>query len=158
MITECVQMLCTNHRFLDGQEIVGKRNGRKYTTWKLDSELDSVLYTATHINHPSTAWARKNDENYSWLWQLVNALSKEYTYRYGKIHKCESSGLINNLKTLPKNIPVGQFTQPTPAMDSQYIIGDSIQSYRHFYIVAKKHLANWNGKINSRQIPEWYKE
>ena len=24
--------------------------------WKLDSDYDSVLYSATHINHPSAVW------------------------------------------------------------------------------------------------------
>ena len=53
MILEYAQLLSTAHRFLDGVPTVGKsKTGRKKTTYILSNELDSVLYSATHINHP----------------------------------------------------------------------------------------------------------
>jgi len=46
-------------------------------------------YQATHINHPCSVWTRASAANYLWLINHFTALCKEYTYRYGKVHKCE---------------------------------------------------------------------
>ncbi len=152
MILEYAQLLSTAHRFLDGDAIVGlSPSGRKRTTYVLNSALDSILYSATHINHPSAVWVRQSDANYAWLYRLFGALMDEYTHRYGKIHSCER--LSQALSYRPKNIPVGPFTEPTPAMpDEVKIPGDSIASYRNYYINNKSHLANWK----KRSIPQWY--
>lgn len=153
MILEQLQLLSTAHRVLDGKLYIDSSSGRKIKRYKLDSELDSVLYTATHINHPSAIWTRQSAENYLWLANSTKALAKEYTYRYGKVHKCESSGLIGiALNNIPKNIPNKPFTQPTPAMPVEYIVpGDSIQSYRNYYNNGKRHLFNWT----NREVPAW---
>jgi hypothetical protein len=68
-----------------------------------------LLYRTTHINHPSAVWVRQSDKNYIWLLQLLDALCKEYTYRYGKVHKVEREGLLKQLHTLPTNISLGEF-------------------------------------------------
>jgi hypothetical protein len=96
--------------------------------------------------------------NYHWLYTLLVECCKEYTYRYGKIHKCESSGLVNRLQTTPTNINgTKDFTEPTPAMPEDVkVAGDSIKSYRNYYINNKTHLATWSGKVNSRNQPEWF--
>ena len=158
MVLEYSQLLSTAHRVLDGQEVASKsKTGRNVKRWTLNDERDSILYTATHRNHPSAIWCRQSDSNYRYLHNLLVELCKEYSHRYGRIHKCESSGLVTKLSNLPNNIPVGNFTEPTPAMDKSYIISnDSIASYRNYYINAKTHLASWNGKVNSRSVPEWY--
>jgi hypothetical protein len=162
MILEYCQLLSTAHRVLDGKETVVKTyvNGslparyRNVKKWKLEDERDSILYSATHINHPSAIWCRQNQSNYTWLYRLLSALMDEYTYRYGKKHKCEE--LMETLWFTPNNIPNGEFTQPTPAMPKEVVItGDSIASYRNYYINNKQHLASWKGKINSRNVPEW---
>lgn len=155
MILEYAQLLSTAHRFLDGTLTVGLSvNGRKKTSYILDSDLNNILYSATHINHPSAIWVRKSDQNYIWLCNMLLALCEEYTYRYGKIHKVERDGLAYVLlKNVPKNIPKGEFTAPTPAMpDDVKIPGDSLASYRNYYIKNKTHLASWK----KRNIPEWY--
>ena len=154
MILEYCQLLSTAHRYLDGIEVIGKtKTGRNVKRWKLNDERDTILYSATHINHPSAVWCRKNAANYEWLHQLLVELCKEYTFRYGKIHKCQSTGLVEALKQLPSNIANEPFTQPTPAMpDEVKIIGDSVASYRNYYINNKTHLANWK----KRKVPDWY--
>lgn len=158
MILEYSQLLSTAHRILDGNEIVGKsKTGRKQTKWILNDERDSILYSATHLQHPSAIWARQSDSNYRWLHNLLHELCKEYTHRYGRIHKCESIGLVEKLKLVPNNIPVAGFTGPTPAMpDSVKILGDSLASYRNYYNKSKQHLASWKGKINGRNVPDWF--
>lgn len=165
MILEYCQLLSTAHRYLDGIEVVVKKyvNGslparyRNTKKWKLNDERNDILYSATHINHPSAVWCRKTSANYEWLHKLLVELCKEYTYRYGKIHKCQSTGLVDALAQLPNNIAKEQFTQPTPAMpDEVKIAGDSVASYRNYYLMNKQHLASWKGKTNSRSIPSWF--
>lgn len=153
MILEYCQLLSTAHRVLDGQLYTEKsaanRNLKRY---KLLDDRESLLYKATHINHPSAIWCRQSDENYAWLWNLLYDLQAEYTYRYGKIHKCMSDGLIDMLSRIPDNIPQGNFTEPTPAMpDSYKVPGNSLQSYHNYYREGKDHLANWK----NRDKPEW---
>ena len=158
MILEYSQLLSTAHRIIDGVQSVGlSKTGRKQTRYILPDDRESTLYTATHANHPSAIWCRKNTQNYMWLYWLLVACCEEYSYRYGKVHKCQSSGLVEKLHKLPTNLPDGEFTQPTPAMPTELIIpGDSISSYRNYYISSKKHLASWKVKINSRNTPQWF--
>ena len=159
MILEYSQLLSTAHRVLDGTMTTGiNNNGRKQTSYVLADSRDNILYRATHLNHPSSIWVRQSTENYMWLAELLVQLCNEYTYRYGKVHKCEQSGLVNILATtIPNNIPHHSFTQPTPAMPTDCILhNDSMLSYRNYYIIKKKHIASWCGKINSRQVPDWY--
>ena len=151
MILEYCQLLSTAHRVLDGQENVIKSNGRNKKVWRLNDKRDQILYSATHINHPSAIWCRSSDSNYRWLHSLLIELCHEYTYRYGKIHKCESSGLVDELGNCPNNIRHAEFTQLTPAMDKSYIMDDSLSSYRNYYIKGKTHLANWK----NRPVPSW---
>ena len=159
MILEYAQLLSTAHRVLDGNLIDGySKTGRKQKRYVLSDERESILYTATHLNHPSAIWCRKGIIQYRWLHNLLIELCKEYTYRYGKIHKVERDGLLWKLEQPPKNIHTDVFwSEPTPAMpDEVKIPGDSMASYHNYYINNKTHLASWRGKINSRNVPGWY--
>jgi hypothetical protein len=157
MILEYAQLLSTAHRYLDGVPTTdrGGATGRQRTTYILADNRDSLLYRATHINHPSAVWVRQSIANYRWLALMLRALCREYTYRYGKIHKVEREGLMLTLLTnIPYNISrLENFTEPTPAMPDEYKVkNDSIKSYINYYVGAKKHLANWK----NRTIPSWY--
>jgi hypothetical protein len=158
MILEYAQLLSTAHRVLDGVLTVGlSESGRKQQRYILSDERQQVLYSATHINHPSAVWVRQSSANYMWLAELLEECCKEYSYRYGKIHKVESSGLMQSLKNIfPKNIPNKPFTEPTPAMpDECKVPGNSLMSYHNYYNMNKQHLWSWKGKINSREVPKW---
>lgn len=157
MILEYSQLLSTAHRVLDGNLSVGlSDSGRKKTSYILPDERNNILYSATHINHPSAIWVRVRESHYRWLFCLWTELMEEYTYRYGKNHACEK--LIGYLNAPPKNIEFGGgFDGPTPAMpDDVKVAGDSMKSYRNYYIKNKTHLASWSGKINSRPVPTWF--
>lgn len=67
MILESAQMLCTALH-LNGASHLAK-------------------YKITHANHPSNVWVRESRANYNWLLHHMKALSDEYTYRTGKVHK-----------------------------------------------------------------------
>jgi hypothetical protein len=156
MIVEYSQLLSTAHRILDGvSEQRLSKTGRRTTSWRLEDEREQILYLASHVNHPSGVWCRKTSENYKWLHSLLVALTKEYTYRYGNIHKVESSGLLDKLGQLPNNIPIGELTPVSLAMPDEYKLPDFVESYRNYYRNGKKHLHNWIGRVNSRNQPSW---
>lgn len=152
MILEYAQLLSTAHRVLDGVITEGvSTSGRKRKSYVLSDSRENILYSATHINHPSAVWVRQSNSNYIWLYDMWQKLMKEYTYRYGKNHACEK--LLGHLAGLPINIPNGPFTEPTPAMPDEYKVpGSSVASYRSYYINSKSHLAKWK----NRPVPSWY--
>ena len=151
MILESAQLLSTAHRFLDGTETIGlSQSGRKSKRWILPDERESILYSATHINHPSAIWCRQSKNNYGWLFALFCDLMQEYKYRYGKIHKCDS--LRHTLGNMPKNLTNEKWTEPTPAMPEQYKVpGNSVQSYHNYYNGEKQRMFSWK----NRPTPEF---
>lgn len=158
MILEYAQLLSTAHRYLDGKistELT--RGGRRIKRWKLDDEYaDNLLFLASFVSHPSAIWCRANVQNYMWLAELLECLCVEYTHRYEKVHSVERSGLMQYFKNnFPKNLPIGPFTEPPPAMPDIYkVVGDSITSYHKYYIGAKASFAKWT----KREVPKWFSE
>lgn len=154
MILETAQLLSTAHRIIDGKMEIGKsKTGRKAKRWVLPDSREQVLYSATHINHPSAVWCRQNTSQYLWLWNLMHDLCKEYTRCFGKVHKCEESWLLHRLSYAPENILVSDnLTYPTPAMPEECkVLGDVIQSYRNYYFMEKSRMFTWT----NRPIPQW---
>jgi hypothetical protein len=151
MILETCQLLSTAHRVLDGVETMAKsKTGRNVKRWVLPDNRETIVYSATHMNHPSAVWCRQNRDNYYWLWCLLKSLCDEYTYRYGKIHKCQETGLVDQLKWFPNNLKHGAFTEPTPAMPDQYKTpGNSVKSYHNYYNNEKQRMFAWK----QRSIP-----
>jgi hypothetical protein len=136
MLLESVQLLCSAHHV--------HPSGKELKLMKL-----------SHKNHPSAIWTRESLSNYNWLLELTKELCKEYTYRYGKIHKCEKE-YLQILEENKPNIPDIGFTPPKQAMPDTYKIEtnnieDSIEAYRQYYFFEKSHMFNWK----NREIPEW---
>jgi len=158
MILETAQLLSTAHRVLDGQLYIEKKRVagsipiryRKIKRWRLNDERDSRLYAPTHVNHPSAIWCRQSSGNYNFLYQHFIGLLEEYTYRYGKTHKCtEMTGVLQDL---PNKILLKTVTQPPPAMDKRYVVSeDCVENYRNYYKYGKAHLL----KYTKRDMPEW---
>lgn len=132
MILETTQLLCSAHHMTNS----------KY----------KCCYKLTHKNHPCAVWTRKSENNYIWLCELGIELCKEYTYRYGKQHKCQEYilELSKNIPTFPK---LG-FTTPSLAMPEIYHSSDFTESYRHYYFFEKQDLFSWK----KRGAPEWVTE
>lgn len=162
MPLEQCQLLSTAHRVLDGRLEEGvSKTGRSIKRYVFDDEREVILYKTTHVNHPSAIWCRENIDQYNWLCQMTKALCEEYTYRYGRKHKCEEIGMVDwLLNNTPKNIAVsGGFKYPTPAMPDHCIVkGDPIMSYRNYYVMEKQRMANWSGKFAGREVPQWFTE
>lgn len=123
------------------------------TTHHLSGTDPSIIpYRATHKNHPSSVWCRKSLSNYIWLCDFTTKICKEYTYRYGKIHKCEQVAEWCR-ENLP-NIPDVGLTPFALAMPDDCKDPDPVKAYRRYYIKHKQHLFSWK----KREVPYWIKE
>lgn len=137
MVLETAQLLSNAHHMIDGEQVI------------------IPIYKLTHKNHPSAVWVRKCSAHYDWLWSLLHALCKEYTHRYGKVHKIEREGLLDILKQPPVNIGKSiVFNEPPPAMPDEYKVTSAIQSYKNYYKGAKAHFARWT----NRPTPTWFSQ
>ena len=158
MILESGQMLSTAHRMLDGK--LTKRPSQSGKTmskyWELsDPIMEKALYKAVHTGHPCTVWTMESSDNYEWHWKHLEALCAEYRFRYGKIHKTETT-ILHALKTLPKNIPTGEMTNFRLAMKSNPECmdeNDIIGSYRAFYQTKQ---SRFKMRWTARPVPSWF--
>lgn len=164
MILEYCQLLSTAHRMLDGEERIElSKNGRRIRRYYFDDDRDNIVYLACHLNHPSAVWTRIDKSHYIWLTKLLVATCKEYTYRYGKVHKSQDIGLVDWLcNNIPENIDDhGIFRLPDPAMPDHCKVYNTVgriqvvESYRKYYREEKTRMLSWSGKVNSRTQPEW---
>jgi hypothetical protein len=142
MILESVQLLCSAHHVCNEIEI-------KYIP----------PYKLTHKNHPSSKWVRESLSNYMWLVSLTKELCSEYTYRYGKIHKCERDGYVRDLENNKPDIEDLGLTIPPAAMPDIYksklnTFENIIESYKQYYYFEKTHILSWK----KRNIPEFILE
>ncbi len=116
-----------------------------------------LLNNGHHFNHPMSKWVRESRQNFDWTLQHAYALCDEFTFRFGKSHKCREyiDWIAFNLPM--KNLPdIGQTDWPRCFGDWGESIGfsdDAIYDYRRYYMMAKRHLAVWT----KRDIPEWYR-
>lgn len=131
MVLETAQLLCSTHHMTN-------------------QTTDQIPYKLAHKNHPCSIWTRKSLSNYLYLCELGLELCKEYTYRYGKRHK--SQEVIEWCLTNRPNITDSGITEPPKAMPEEYKVSDVVQSYRNYYIGAKKTFTTWK----NREIPEWF--
>lgn len=146
MILETAQLLSSAHHMT-------KSEGTTYVP----------KYKLTHQKHPSSIWTRHSVANYTWLAQLGLELCKEYTYRYGKVHKSQVE--IELLSINVPKLPLLPFTPPIQAMPDMYksvdwsldvrSVDDTIEAYRAYYFFEKHNILSWKGKCNGRQVPEW---
>lgn len=111
-------------------------------------------YKPVMLNHPCTIWSRNSKENFQWLKTHAIALCKEYTKRYGKIHKCElvikeyDSVWEKVLSVLP-DIGLTPFAQAMPDYCKK---PTAVNAYRKYYMIEKSHIATWK-----TETPHWFK-
>jgi len=118
-------------------------------------------YKRAHFNHPSTIWVRSSRENYRWALMHGLALAKEYTERYGKVHKSEKVIKWCFTHAFKIDFPEEGLTTPpyaiSPDMNCRKFISEfdrlsRVEQYQLYYIMDKGHFAIWpEGKM-----PEWY--
>lgn len=135
----CVKMILETTQLLNNAMIVGSMG------------YDPV-YRQTHKNHPCSIWATESINNFIWLLNLGDCLCEEYTFRYGKVHKCKS--IIDKFftQTATLTLPKTSMTPHKLCMPDQYKVNDPIKSYRNYYRAEKAHIAKWT----KRQQPDWW--
>ena len=141
MILESTQILCSVH-------YVCKEINNSYSY--------EPPYKLTHKNHPSCIWTRTSLSNYKWLLELSKELCYEYTYRYGKIHKCQQY-----IYELEKNLPPIEdkgITKPAQAMPDTYREEDPVEAYRSYYIFEKNSMFEWKKREEPFWLLEFYKK
>ena len=110
------------------------------------------VYKQTHKNHPASLWTSKSRDNFDWLNRLASALCDEYTYRYGKVHKCQSLITSFPISSARVRIPELGLTPFALCMPDQYKVNDAVESYRNYYRGDKAYIAKWS----KRNTPEWW--
>jgi hypothetical protein len=116
----------------------------------LNDPFYQPVYKQSHKNHPASLWAGASLGNFVWLNKLGLALCDEYTYRYGKTHKCEEL-----LIGFQHNTAIFNKEEQTPfalCMPDQYKVESAVESYRNYYRGDKAYIAIWTG----RDKPDWW--
>jgi hypothetical protein len=124
MILETAQLLYTAHW-------VASRN-----------VLPQNAYRMTHFNHPCAIWTRESKDNYVWLCQLGMALCKEYTFRYGKVHKTQTH--IQWLAAHVPDLPDVGVTEIRQAMPPEYKRPNVVEAYQTYYLGAKRRMLRYS--------------
>jgi len=131
MILETAQLLCSAHH--------STGSGAEY------------MYRLTHANHPCAKWVRESRQNYEWLADLGLELCREYTHRYGKVHRTQP--MIERLRLDVPALPANGRTEWKMAMpDHCKLQSGTVDSYRNYYILEKSHIAKWK----NRDAPSWF--
>ena len=68
-------------------------------------------YKSSHKNHPCSVWVRQNKSNFTWLLRHAFSLCSQYTFRYGKTHKCNSILLALEADHASEMMPSGELTE-----------------------------------------------
>lgn len=140
MVLESSQLLCTAHH-------------------ETGSDLPRPDYflKATHRNHPCAVWTREAAGNYLWLARHNLELCAEYTFRYGRVHKCERERLAEWLAlNMPPGIPLKGRMPFRQAMPEEFRCADSVEAYKAYYLGAKRRLLAWTRREPPIWVPrEW---
>jgi len=107
----------------------------------------------SHPHHPSSIWASQSVDNFQWLIEHVEALCKEYTFRYGKKHKVEEYLSLVKIPKLRKG-----FTEPPQVVSEEFKGDNTIIAYRKYYVYDKLSQEGWRWEYKNRKEPEWIKD
>jgi len=107
-------------------------------------------YRPTHTKHPCTLWVGESKSNWKWLVAHSLEMCREYTRRYGKVHKSQAviQWCVDN-QTGP-SIDSGQ-TPFRLAMPDIYKTNNPVESYRNYYLGEKSRFARWK-----TGAPSWW--
>ena len=155
MVVESAQMMASALRrwgATDEQMPIAKTSGKPYR--------------GGYKHHPCTIWAGDTRDNFKWLARHAQALLREYSNRFDKIHACH--GPIHIMSCKDYIIPEGGLTAFALAMPDEYrpepVDGEivyhaypkfAIEAYRAYYH-SKVHSA---GGVHYRHTnpPDWWR-
>ena len=136
---------------------------------KIIVEIAQVLATAypagiarmkhTHKQHPCAIFIRNSLSNFNYALAYGNALSKEYSFRYNRVHSCQAD--LNWYKENQPDIPDIGLTDPPRAFgDFKDIIKPTncvFTDYRRYYLTKSRLFFKKNGDHcwKNREIPQF---
>lgn len=124
------------------------------TAVRANNPGEHPIYKTAYPKHPCTLACTNSRYIYGWTLSLMEALSEEFEYRFGKSHK--SAELIPYLKDMVSTIPsvAREFAQ---AMPDEYKDKCPVKAYRAYYRAHK--MRDKNNKPmdfwTNRERPEW---
>lgn len=118
----------------------------------LNEQGITAPYKSFNPKHPSCLWAAESSVNFTRLVEHTNAMLKEYTERFGKIHKC--GAVLDRICSLydKDNFDCHFETPLRMAMPEYFKSDDVVESYRRYY-ANKKNMRYPVGKV-----PNWFVE
>jgi hypothetical protein len=120
-------------------------------TTQLLSTVAGGPYKPTHVKHPCTKWAGECLSNFDWLTWHGMALCEEYTYRYGKVHKCEA--VLKNIKPPASIADIRRRTPFVQCMPDVYKDVDPVVAYRNYYV---SKMSTVDMRWTKRETPSWF--
>lgn len=126
---------------------------------KGDLPEDTKYYTYRMRNHPCSVWVRNDLYGFQYTEELLHALCDEYWHRFGrhKEHRHASGTFYSSLPdaNTTSMFPHRRKRKPVPRAVGDYLkFLCPVETYQHYYIHGKKHIAKWT----DRPVPDWYKE
>jgi hypothetical protein len=123
--------------------------------WKCDFHDPERMYEPIPGLNPKVHdWASESLANFIRLYDLAIALHDEYIHRYGGTHGTYDK-VLSKLDITEARIPNDGPTDPPLCMPDTYKVdGDTVASYRNFYIHGK----DWSLSWFKRDVPDWYKD
>lgn len=109
-------------------------------------------YRSFNPKHPSCLWAAESSDNFISLVKHTDAMLKEYTERFGKIHKCDA--VLDEISRLydKDNFDCHFETPLKLAMPDYFKSKNIVESYRKFYA------SKPNVRYPQDKIPSWFLE
>lgn len=114
-------------------------------------------YKKANPNHPCTKWAGDHELNYRFLYNYTISMCREYTRRYGKVHKIEQ--MINE-GIFPDSISIEEVPTRTPMPNCTSIKEyppylNLVDLYRLYYIRDKKPFIDFKYYRGEKEEP-WF--
>lgn len=124
--------------------------------------LHKDIYKPTHLKHPCTLWATASSGNWQWLYKHMDALCKEYTFRYKKQH---SSGRLLDLlwsyhtKFLPEG-GISEFVNCTKSasLERDFLSVSDVHLAYRMYLALKYASAERKPRWTHRGPPVWLQQ
>jgi CRISPR/Cas system-associated protein endoribonuclease Cas2 len=156
---------------LEGYQMLSTVIWMKDMTFAESAYANGTLYWPSHYNHRCTRWVEKSYDNFRWMHELVQALSREFTFRHpeDKVHKSfiRCSPTVNMWEeSCIKDDGIcweqEGLTDFALAMPPRYYKNndDPVEAYRTYYRECKRFTkAGWDmAKWTKRGEPYWWKE
>lgn len=105
-----------------------------------------------HRKHPCTLFCAETRSNFDWAVKHAIALSREYSYRYGREHACDKK--IHILSNLRHKINQGPLTEFAQAMPDEFKHSNPVEAYRDYYWFHKR--ISIPCVWTKREKPDWW--